>query len=195
MGSSTSRPSPPKEHVFTAETPIRFSPDLLQSLAQSPESDNTRASDLELHIQRRVADELRRLDAETTTSIKKLEDEISSVPDEITSTNDPTALADRQNQLSASGEVDHPAKDHGDKTRELSRAKVQEEIDTLKKKLQERKMREDVVGDKEVEKAKKKVVQCLRVNDRRPLDCWKEVEGFKREVGRLEQRFLAKVVE
>ena len=72
---------------------------------------------------------------------------------------------------------------------------MQEEIDTLKTKLQERKMREDVMGDKEVEKAKEKLVQCLRVHDRRPLDCWKEVEGFKREVGRLERGFLGRVVE
>ena len=56
-------------------------------------------------------------------------------------------------------------------------------------------MREEVVGDKEVEMAKEKVVQCLRVNDRRPLDCWREVEGFKREVGRLERGFLGRVVD
>ena len=56
-------------------------------------------------------------------------------------------------------------------------------------------MREDVVGDKGVEKARGEVVTCLRVNDRRPLDCWREVEAFKREVGRLEKGFLGRVME
>ena len=39
--------------------------------------------------------------------------------------------------------------------------------------------------DGAVEKARQEVITCLRVNDRRPLDCWREVEDFKREVGRL----------
>ncbi|KAL9103925.1 MAG: hypothetical protein Q9163_001073 [Psora crenata] len=195
MGSSPSKPSTPNEHVFTAETPIRFSPDLARSLEQTPESDNTRASDLELHIQRRVADELRRLEAETTASIKKLEDEISSVPDKAISDGHNATQAKLPDKLDSAGGVESVGSASGDKPHELSRTKVQEEIDKLKRKLQERKMREDVVSDKEVEKAKDKLVHCLRVNDRRPLDCWKEVETFKREVGRLEKGFLGRVIE
>ena len=72
---------------------------------------------------------------------------------------------------------------------------MQKEIEELRKKLQQRKLREDVIGDKAVEKAKQEVVTCLRVNDRRPLDCWKEVEAFKREVGRLEKEFLGRILE
>lgn len=72
---------------------------------------------------------------------------------------------------------------------------MQGEIEALKKKLRERRLREDVVGDKAVEQAKTDVVSCLRVNDRRPLDCWREVEVFKREVGRLEGAFLGRVLE
>lgn len=49
------------------------------------------------------------------------------------------------------------------------------------------------MGDKGVVKAKDSVVKCLRENDRRPLDCWREVEAFKREVGRLEKGFLGRV--
>lgn len=141
-----------------------------------------------------MADELRRLDVETTTSIKKLEDEISSSQDKPTSTEPSPGQSNSSDQTPSAPAGTSGAKVSDDKNRELSRRRVQEEIDTLKKKLQERKMREDVVEDKEVEKAKEKVVQCLRVNDRRPLDCWKEVEGFKREVGRLERGFLERVV-
>ena len=89
--------------------------------------------------------------------------------------------------------MDHAAKAKGDKMRGLSREIVQKEIDSLRKKLEVRRLKEDVVGDKEVEKAKGEVVACLRINDRRPLDCWREVEAFKREVGRLERGFLGRV--
>lgn len=73
--------------------------------------------------------------------------------------------------------------------------KVQEEIEKLKSKLKERQLKEDIMKDKEVNKAKERVVACLRLNDRRPLDCWKEVETFRREVGRLEGAFLGRVLE
>ena len=61
----------------------------------------------------------------------------------------------------------------------------------LRQKLDARKKVEKVTP--EVEKTKENLVQCLRTNDRRPLDCWQEVEQFKREVGRLEQAFVQKV--
>lgn len=70
---------------------------------------------------------------------------------------------------------------------------MQKEIDDLKKKLQQRRIKEEVVGDKQVVAAKESMVKCLRENDRRPLDCWKEVDDFKREVGRLEKGFLGRV--
>jgi altered-inheritance-of-mitochondria protein 13 len=75
-----------------------------------------------------------------------------------------------------------------EKLRDLSRESIQREITTLKTKLEGRKKVEDL--DRGVEKAKSEVVQCLRANDRRPLDCWKEVENFRREVSRLEQAFV-----
>lgn len=69
---------------------------------------------------------------------------------------------------------------------------MQKEIDLLKKKLGERKVKED---DQGVKKARDEVVSCLTTNDRRPLDCWREVEAFRREVGRLEGAFLGRVLE
>ncbi|KAK2800396.1 hypothetical protein FQN51_006122 [Onygenales sp. PD_10] len=75
---------------------------------------------------------------------------------------------------------------------ELSSAHVQSEISALKAKLAERK--KVVEMDEGVEKAREEVVRCLRGNEKRPLDCWREVEGFKREVGRLERGWVEKVV-
>jgi MICOS complex subunit MIC19 len=65
---------------------------------------------------------------------------------------------------------------------------VQMEIEALRTKLEGRRKVEAV--PRSVEQAKEKVVQCLRTNDRRPLDCWQEVEQFKQEVGKLEQAFV-----
>ena len=74
----------------------------------------------------------------------------------------------------------------------LSHSSVSKEIAELKKKLDGRKKMEK--ADPGVEKAKDELVQCLRMNDRRPLDCWKEKEAFKREVGRLEREFVERAV-
>ena len=75
---------------------------------------------------------------------------------------------------------------------QLSYSSVTQEIAELKKKLEGRKKMEQ--PDPSVEKAKEELVQCLRMNDRRPLDCWKEREAFKREVGRLEREFVERTV-
>ena len=160
----------------SSETPVRFSQDLVNSLQSSPESDSTRAKDLELHIQTRVAAELKRLEAQTSQSLKDLEEAISATPD------DPAA------------KKEPPQRDGEDGKGELSRASVQKEIEALKQKLSERQVREDVLGDGKVNGAREEVVKCLRGNDRRPLDCWKEVESFKREVGKLEGQFVEKVI-
>ena len=65
-------------------------------------------------------------------------------------------------------------------------------MQALRKKLESRKKLADV--DQGVEKAKSEVVRCLRENDRRPLDCWKEVETFKEEVRKLEGLWVEKIV-
>jgi altered-inheritance-of-mitochondria protein 13 len=74
----------------------------------------------------------------------------------------------------------------------LSHESVSKEIAELKKKLDGRKRLEEV--DAGVEKARGALVQCLRLNDRRPLDCWEEREAFKREVARLEKNFVDKTL-
>jgi len=69
---------------------------------------------------------------------------------------------------------------------------VKKEIADLKAKLDRRRKQE--AADPGVEKAKEELVACLRTNDRRPLDCWKEVESFKSEVGRLEKAFVERTM-
>lgn len=76
--------------------------------------------------------------------------------------------------------------------RDVSRESVNGEIEELRARLEGRRKLAEL--DSGVEKAKADVVSCLRLNDRRPLDCWKEVEGFKREVARMEEAFVDRVV-
>jgi MICOS complex subunit MIC19 len=47
-------------------------------------------------------------------------------------------------------------------------------------------------ADKEARTAREELVSCLRVNNRRGLDCWWEVKQFREKVGRLEQEFVEK---
>lgn len=68
---------------------------------------------------------------------------------------------------------------------------MQKDVEQLRKKLESRKKIQDV--DESVEIAKSEVVKCLRLNDRRPLDCWKEVERFREEVKRLEGTWVEKI--
>lgn len=73
-----------------------------------------------------------------------------------------------------------------------SRQTVSKEIEDLRRKLETRKIVRDVPDS--VEAARSEVVRCLRENDRRPLDCWREVEAFKEQVRRLEKGWVERVI-
>lgn len=131
---------------------------------------------MELHIQSRVADELKRLEARESQRLKELEEQIAREPPRseglgAVTGHDGAQLEQRRQQ-------------------QLDQAHIQREVAALRQRLQERKRRLDL--DPGVKRAKDDVVTCLRTNDRRPLDCWREVEAFKREVARLEDAFVEK---
>ncbi|KAH8654513.1 putative altered inheritance of mitochondria protein 13, mitochondrial [Tricladium varicosporioides] len=169
MGSGSSKPAEaPTSQVWKSDTPVRFSSGLVDSLQSSPETDSTRAKTLELHIQSRVNAELKKLQDQAAKDYEELQTKISSK------------------------EPEKETKSAGDTLRDLGRESVQNDVKELRKKLEQRKKLADV--DEGIEKAKSEVVKCLRNNDRRPLDCWKEVETFKQEVRRLEGMWVEKVV-
>ncbi|RFU35010.1 hypothetical protein B7463_g1338, partial [Scytalidium lignicola] len=189
MGSSPSKPSTsPTTQVWSSETPVRFSQDLVSSLQSSPETDSTRAKTLELHVQSRVAAELKRLEESTNAKLSEIEARISSLPELPSSTSSPSSSSPSSVAADQSD-----AKSAGDTLRQLGRESVQNELEQLKKKLESRKKVNDV--SEEVERAKGDVVRCLRDHDRRPLDCWKEVERFKIEVRRLEEGWVEKIIQ
>ncbi|EFX02674.1 duf1690 domain containing protein [Grosmannia clavigera kw1407] len=163
MGSSASKPASP--HVWKGTGPPTVSQDLLETLQSSTETDTTRAQTVELHVQARVAEELRRLQAEQLTKLKgagaALEEETVAKPI------DPSAP---------------------------SSAAVAKDIAGLRARLEARQREVSQPLPEPVEKARGEVVRCLRENDRRPLDCWREVAAFKDEVRKLEASWVERVV-
>lgn len=121
---------------------------------------------------------------------------LAEVSERISSTSDSNNESEHAPKTGFGNAADQAAKKEGDDLRDLGRASVVREIEALKEKLKGRRLAEGVVGDmSEVRTVKDSLVKCLRDNDRRPLDCWEEVEQFKREVARLEKGFLGKVME
>ncbi|MCJ1336611.1 hypothetical protein MMC09_001889 [Bachmanniomyces sp. S44760] len=204
MGQGSSQPQPSStKHVFTAQTPVRFSTEVVDALQASPETDSTRASDLELHIQKRVRAELTKLDEQKTHQLAELSEKISAAEFQTSpraGIDTPQTAFPTIETLSAPLTTAHSSSSSSSISPStvvpLSRTSVQNEIDDLKRRLEKRKIKEGVAGgDKEVEKARGEVVRCLRVNDRRPLDCWDVVERFRNEVGRLEGGWLGGVLD
>lgn len=158
----------------------------------SNQSDTTRALDLELQVQKRVHDELARLQDSASTTLGELSERISASPDDKITPHDtnPTNLSSAPAGSEGANKVER------DRLKDLGRASVVREIEGLKEKLKGRRLTEGMVGDvAEVQTVKDTLVKCLKKNDRRPLDCWEEVEQFKNEVARLETGFLGKVLE
>ncbi|CAD0025496.1 unnamed protein product, partial [Aureobasidium pullulans] len=124
-------------------------------------TDSTRSRNLELQIQQRVTAELERIRDEEAQR-----------------------LAQYTERLTPSSE------EQSDDSKDLLRSHTfcLEEVAELRSKLERRKKLDQT--DASVEKAKDGLVQCLRLNDRRPLDCWEQVEAFKAEVAKLEQKFV-----
>lgn len=80
--------------------------------------------------------------------------------------------------------------EHNDDNK-LTSFSLGKEVDELRRKLEERKKVRELPEN--VEKSRSAVIRCLRENDRRPLDCWQEVEDFKAEVKKLEKTWVDKV--
>jgi altered-inheritance-of-mitochondria protein 13 len=206
------------KHVFSSSTPINFSPDLLSSLESTPETNSSRQKNLELHIQQRVAEELEKI---RTNQENLLEAARKRIAEETQKAEASAAAAapsktekakETGKDLAEKGAnlLDVPSlpslpspssllpqslggKDPAEEERKSqSSKKVADEIEKLKTQLAQRKVLKEL--PKDVEKARGDVVSCLRVNDRRPLDCWKEVEVFKLAVKRLEDDFVSRVL-
>ncbi|KAG5979629.1 hypothetical protein E4U55_004933 [Claviceps digitariae] len=163
MGANSSKQDSNGQHQWQASGPPSVSLEVVDSLRSSPETDASRAKLIEQHIQARVAEELKKL--------QKKESEALNLAHE---------------KMAAS----QSAADDGDKGAATSFS-LGREVDELRRKLDQRKHIREL--PEEVDRARSEVIQCLRENDRRPLDCWQEVESFKAEVKKLEKSWVDKV--
>ncbi|KAI2639282.1 DUF1690-domain-containing protein [Xylaria nigripes] len=161
MGSSSSKPAA-ASHTWTASSPVGVSQDVVNSLQSNRESDVSRAQNLELIVQARVSEELKKLSAQESAVLKAALEKASEITD-----NDAAPAQGGKKAVSA-------------------------EVDALRSRLEKRKQLRPL--PESVEKARGDVVRCLLENDRRPLDCWQEVEAFKEEVRKLERSWVDKVV-
>ncbi|KAL4740731.1 MICOS complex subunit mic19 [Aspergillus similis] len=208
MGAGSSKPeaSAGSKHIFESNSPIQFSSNLVDGLQSNTETDSARAKSLELEIQNRVAKELERLRAREQQTLAEIEKRLSEVKDTGSFAVAPSAPA-VTHYPAGSLDLDAPripfagreyappppaAVEVAAVNKELSRESVNSEIEELRVKLEGRKKLAEL--DEGVAKAQKDVVSCLRLNDRRPLDCWKEVAEFKKEVARLEEGFVDRIV-
>lgn len=116
---------------------------------------------MEAHIEARVAERLRALQSHEAAAVKDVREKLNA--------EEPPAAA--------AGEDDG-----------RTSYKVSKEIEALRARLEDRKQVKELPED--VEAARSSVVRCLRENDRRPLNCYEEVEKFKAEVRRLEKGWV-----
>ncbi|OCT50403.1 putative altered inheritance of mitochondria protein 13, mitochondrial [Cladophialophora carrionii] len=198
MGAGQSKPDQSTKHVFASDTPIQFSQELIDSLQASSETNSTRAKTLELHIQQRVAEELEKIKKHESEALEAIRKKIAEESPSDSSSISPKDL------------IPGAKNDEEQKRKAQSSQKVQQEIEKLKQQLGQRKTLKEL--PKEVENAcvttldgmrdseltygirRQDVISCLRINDRKPLDCWKEVEIFKREVRKLEENYVSSVL-
>lgn len=172
-------------------------------LHRKRQTDSTRAKNLELIIQQRVNKELQKHLDSTTSKLSSLSESISQEPDtppkpsksqihpSLTEKPLLNRIADTLTGSNSDPEPSAPQQTSEQSSGPNSNA-IQKELQELRKKLDARpKVKKE---DAEVEKAKSAVVECLRKNDKKPLDCWKEVETFKAEVARLERSYVASIV-
>ncbi|PGH26377.1 hypothetical protein AJ80_01875 [Polytolypa hystricis UAMH7299] len=204
MGAGGSKPAATgagTKHVFTSDTPVQFSQGLVESLQSSSETDFSRSQTLELHIQSRVTEELERIRARESQTLADLEKRLADESQQSQQSQQQDTLSLEAPRVpfagpgsaadSATSAAPSSAASKGG-NKDLSSVRVQEEIAALKTKLAGRRRVREV--DEGVEKARETVVQCLTKNEGRPLNCWEEVQSFKREVGRLEKAWVEKVV-
>ncbi|KAI1755746.1 hypothetical protein F4782DRAFT_366787 [Xylaria castorea] len=162
MGSSSSKPAG-DSHTWKASSPVGVSQDVVDSLHTNRESDVSRAQHLELAVQARVSEELKKLSTQESGALRSTLQKASEMTD---------------------GEAAQQVQ--GD------RRTVSSEVEALRARLDKRKQLRPL--PQTVEKARGDVVRCLLENDRRPLNCWEEVEAFREEVRRLEKSWVDKVV-
>ncbi|KAF8652687.1 hypothetical protein AX16_004192 [Volvariella volvacea WC 439] len=184
MGAGQSK-SDIDEKVFYNETPIQFSQDVVNHLADNLASTDVspeRQSSLDAHIRARIQAEIEHLrreeedvrqQIEAALEKESLDRDRSSAGEVVTS----NIEGGEESDTAVTGSVKHSAALLGD-------------LEELKNKVDKYHAKKGLEVFPSVKADSEAVVNCYRANPTTPLNCWREVESFKASVSRLEQEYL-----
>jgi len=177
MGAGQSR-TETDEKVFQSETPISFSPDVVDQLSnrlESPDTSPERQTFIDAHIRARIQDEL----------LEHLRREEEHVQQEIERALEKENLDKERAMAGEASEGD------GSSAGEVkSSTALQGDLGEIREKISKYQSRKELAEYPEVKSHGDAVVECYRQNAARPLDCWKEVDQFKNSVAKLEQEYF-----
>ncbi|KAG8807854.1 hypothetical protein FRC17_004233 [Serendipita sp. 399] len=158
---------------------VTFSPAVLAQLSQNLEATTTspeREESLDRHVRERIHAEILKL--------KEEEEEVKMALR--------TAL--EKENLGREKALSGGDKDDGDLESKNAGSRgtysLREDIEAVKRRVEKYTQRKELGVDASIEESRKALVQCYRENSKRPLDCWREVEEFKKQVASIEGRFV-----
>ncbi|KDR81354.1 hypothetical protein GALMADRAFT_89183 [Galerina marginata CBS 339.88] len=174
MGASQSTSNSPGEKVFQNETPISFSPDVVNQLSdrlETPETTPERQSILDAHIRARIRDELEHLKRDEHNVQKEIESALEK--------------ENLDRETSMAGEV---SDDGGSTTGNIrNTAALLGDLEEIRAKIERHQSNKRSPEFPEVEANAAAVAKCYKKNKDLPLLCRPEVSKFKAAVDRLEQ--------
>ncbi|KAB5593051.1 hypothetical protein CTheo_3516 [Ceratobasidium theobromae] len=172
MGAQQSAAPGGSQVVYSNETPIQFSRDVINHLADARDSPNPapeRQQALDAVVQKRIQSEM-----------KRLQEADAAVRADIEAALERENL-DRDKQIVEVGEGG---------SSELLRSELEE----VQRRADRFRSRLALDHAPDVKETQAKLLACYRANPGRPLDCWEEVEHFKEAVSKLEKRAFAQHV-
>ncbi|KAL5636101.1 hypothetical protein ACGC1H_004797 [Rhizoctonia solani] len=168
MGSQQSSPSG-SQVVYSNETPIQFSKDVINHLADTRDSPNPapeRQQALDAVVQRRIQSEMKRL--QETEALVQADIEAALERENL----------DREKQVAESDSSG------------ASSEELRNELEEVQRRADKFKSRLALEHAPEVKESQAKLLACYKNNPDRPLDCWEEVQHFKEAVSNLEKDFI-----
>ena len=163
------------EKVFRNETPISFSQDVVNQLADrldSPETSPERQSTLDGIVRARIRSELERLKQEEEVVRQEIENALEK------------ENLDREREMAEANSAE------GDSItgRIPNSAVLMGDLEEIRSRVDKYQARRDLTDFPDVKLAGEAVVSCYKANVSTPLQCWREVELFKLAVSNLEKQ-------
>ncbi|KAF8876027.1 hypothetical protein CPB84DRAFT_1796156 [Gymnopilus junonius] len=177
MGASHSKSDSTDEKVFRNETPISFSPDVVNQLSdrlEAPQTTPERQSILDAHIRARIRDELEHLKRDEESVRREIE------------------LALEKENLDKEAAMAGKASEGDDNTtgNVKNSTVLLGDLEDIRAKIERHQSSKAGPEFPEVEAHGKAVADCYKKNKNHPLLCSSEVAGFKAAVDRLEQHYF-----